>query len=55
MDLDTSTSKPFIRASAFAGTPTVDLPRAPSTGAAGELKAARGAVMALLGSMIMVN
>ena len=48
MDLKKGTPEPFIRATAFAATPTVDMPPATSTEAAGELKASRGVVMAIL-------
>lgn len=41
-DPETSAPETFIRTSTFAVTPTVDLPGATSTGAAGELKAAGG-------------
>lgn len=48
MDLETSTPEPFITATAFPATSTVDRPPATSTEAAGELKAARGVVMVML-------
>ena len=54
MNTETSTAKPFTRASTFAVNPTVDLPRTISTGGAGELKAAGGAVMVLLGAILML-
>lgn len=53
-DPETSALEPFTRASTFGVTSTVGLPDATSIGAAGELKAAGGVVVAMLGAMVML-
>lgn len=55
MDLETSSLEPFTRGSTFDVAPSVGLPGLPGAtlaGAAGELKAGGGVVMAMLGAMV---